>query len=112
MKKKSVSALEENAVVQDKSIFLVANISLVIFLPPAFIAFSEKVINLLLTPVALILDLDANLILTRVCNSAVLSKLKMRQEGFLPPVQSCATGIKTGLLNSAHRPKAIPLPQR
>ena len=69
--------------IQDKSIFHVTNIPLVIFVPPAFIASSKKVINLLLTPVALILDLDANLILTRMYNSTVLSKLKMRQEGFL-----------------------------
>jgi len=48
---------------EDKSIFHVTNTPLVIFVPPAFIAFSETVINLLLTPVALILDLHANRIL-------------------------------------------------
>lgn len=42
-------------------------------------------------------------------NSTVISKLTIRQEEFLPSVQSCATGIKRSLLNSAYRSKAIPL---
>lgn len=52
--------LEDTAMAQDQSIYHVTNIPLVIFLSPAFIAFPEKVINLLLTPVSLITDLDAN----------------------------------------------------
>lgn len=59
--------------VQGTSVFHVTNIPLVIFLQPAIIAFSVKVINLLLTPVALILGLDAKLLLTQVCNSTVLT---------------------------------------
>lgn len=50
MKENSVSVTEETAMVQDKNIFHVTTIPLVIFVPPAFIALSEKVINLLLTP--------------------------------------------------------------
>lgn len=46
--------------VQDQSTFHVTNIPLVIFVSPAVIAFHEKVINLLLTTVALITDLNAN----------------------------------------------------
>lgn len=103
MKGNHVSALDKAAMVHSKNIFHVTNIPLVIFIPSAFIAFIEKVINLLLAPMALILGLDANLVLTHIYNSTVLSKLKMRQKRFLPsffpPVQSCAAGIKSSLLN-------------
>lgn len=71
--------------VQGTSVFHVTKIPLVILVPTAVIAFSVKVI-ILVIPVALILGLDAKLLLTQVCNSTVLSKLKMRQAGFLPPL--------------------------
>lgn len=99
------------AVEQGTSAFCVTNIPLVIFVPTAIVTFGVKVIIILLIPVALILGLVAKLLHTQVCNSPVLSKLKMRQAGFppslVPPAQNYATGTMRGLLTSAHEPKAI-----
>lgn len=57
--------------VQGTSVFHVTKIPLVIFVPTAITAFGVKVIIFLIT-VALILGLDAKLLLTQVCNSTVL----------------------------------------
>lgn len=74
----SVSALTENALIYAE-VFYTANITLVIFVPCAFIAFGQEVINFHLTSVALILNLDANLKITCAYKLTIRREQKMRK---------------------------------